>query len=149
MSGFTKPSEAPASDGWKFSVEENIGSLFVFEPLEEKEIEDAFNGGTKKIIEAHVTEIDLENPVKGSETHENVWIFPAWVQGALRSSIAEGEKVLGRLGQDPDKGRGKNIAWVLEDPDEEDEEAAIAWLNSRSRSELSGGSSKSKKSSKK
>lgn len=141
---FVKPSEAPASDGWKFSVDENIGSLFVLEPKEEKEIEDTFNGGTRKIIEADVTEIDLENPAEDSETHEGVWIFPAWVQGAIRSSIAEGGMVLGRLGQDPDKGRGKNVAWVLEDPDEEDIEAATAWLNARSRSKLGAGTAKKK-----
>lgn len=139
--GFSKPSEAPADSGWKLSVEENIGSLFVFEPKQETEIEDKFNGGERKIIVADVTEIDLENPSE-SETHKDVWVFPAWIQGSIRHAISSGEKVLGRLGQDPDKGRGKNVAWVIEDPDEEDMEAAEAWLSNRSRSELGGGTKK-------
>lgn len=145
---FAKPSEAPASDGWKFSTEENIGSLFVFEPKEEKEVDTDW--GEKTIIVADVTEIDLENPVDDSETHEDVYIFPAWVQGSIRHAIATGEKVLGRLQQDADKGQGRNAAWVIEDADDEDIEAATAWLNARSRSQLgAGGTSDKKKKSKK
>lgn len=130
MNQFAKPSEAPASDGWKFSTEENIGGLFLFWPKEETTIEDKFNGGDRKIIVADVAEIDLEN-AEASEFHEDVWIFPAWVQGALRSRIDTGEMVLGRLGQDAEKGRGKNVAWVLEDADDEDMEAAQAYVNFR------------------
>lgn len=146
---FMKPSEAPAGSDYKFSTEENIGSLFVLEPKEEKEVETEH--GDKKVIVATVTEIDLENPVDNSESHEDVWVFPAWIQGSIRSSIAEGGMVLGRLAQDADKGKGKNAAWVLEDPDEEDIEAATAWLNARSRATLGVDEKKSskKKSSKK
>lgn len=140
---FAKPSEAPASDGWKFSTEENIGSLFVFEPKEEKEVDTDW--GEKTIIVADVTEIDLENPVDDSETHEDVYIFPAWVQGSIRYAIATGEKVLGRLQQDADKGQGKNAAWVIEDADDEDMEAATAWLNARSRNQLGAGEKSDKK----
>lgn len=143
--GFSKPSEAPADSGWKFSVEENIGSLFVFEPKEEKDVET--NWGDKTIIVADITEIDLENPSE-SETHPDVYVFPAWVQGSIRHAIADGGMVLGRLQQDAEKGQGKNLAWVIEDPDDEDIEAATAWLNSRSRSQL-GASAKDKKKSKK
>lgn len=147
---FAKPSEAPAGDGWKFSVDENIGSLFVIEPKAEDEMDDKYNvGQTRKYIVADVTEIDIENPVEDSETHDDVWIFPAWIQGAIRHAIADGGMVLGRLAQDPDKGRGKNVAWVLEDPDEEDIEAATAWLNNRSRSKLGADSGSGKKKSKK
>lgn len=137
MSGFTKPSEAPSGvDGWKFSVDENIGSLFVIEPKREGEMDDKYNvGKTRKYIVADVTEIDISNPAK-SVTYEDVWIFPAWIQGELRGLIDDGGKLLGRLGQDPDKGRGKNVAWVMEDPDDEDIEAATEWLNGRSRKAL-------------
>lgn len=141
---FSKPSEAPVGGGYKFSVEENIGALFVIEPKSEDEIDDTFHPGkTRKIIVADVTEIDLDDPT-ASETHEEVWIFPAWVQGAIRASIPDG-MVLGRLGQDAEKGVGKNVAWVLEDADDEDTEAATAWLNSRSKSKLSGGSEKKRR----
>lgn len=140
---FAKPSEAPASDGWKFSTEENIGSLFVFEPKEEKEVDTDW--GERTVIVADVTEIDLENPVDDSETHEDVYIFPAWVQGSIRHAIATGEKVLGRLQQDADKGQGKNAAWVIEDADDEDMEAATAWLNARSRNQLGAGEKSDKK----
>lgn len=139
---FAKPSEAPASDGWKFSVEENIGGLFVIEPKEEGEIENQFGPGMSKYIEADVTEIDLDN-VEESETHESVWIFPAWIQGSIRHAIADGGMVLGRLQQDADKGRGNNAAWVLEDADDEDIEAATAWLNQRNRSKLGSASGSS------
>lgn len=139
---FMKPSEAPAGgDGWKFSVEENIGALFVIEPLEELEIEDKFKPGQmRKVINSNITEIDLEDPENDSETHEEVWVFPAWIMGAIRSSIGGG-MVLGRLEQDSEKGQGKNAAWVIEDPDEEDQEAALKWLNSRNKAKLSGGDS--------
>lgn len=130
MTDFTIPSEAPASDGWKFSVDENIGGLFIIWPKKEDEIEDKFNGGQRKIIVADIAEVDLEN-VEDSEFHEEVWVFPAWIQGAIRSSISDGGMVLGRLGQDAEKGRGKNVAWVLEDPDAEDIEAAQAYLKFR------------------
>lgn len=144
---FINPSEAPASDGWKFSVEENIGGLFVIEPKEEGEIENQYGPGMSEYIEADITEIDLDNP-SDSETHEDVWIFPAWIKGAIRHAIPEG-MVLGRLAQDAEKGRGNNAAWVLEDPDEEDIEAATEWLNGRSRSKLKGSSDSGKKTTKK
>lgn len=136
---FMNPSEAPSGgDGWKFSHEDNVGALFVIEPTEEKEVDDKYKPGEKrKIITANITEIDLEDPAEDSETHEDVWVFPAWIQGAIRSSIGGG-MVLGRLGQDAEKGAGKNLAWVLEDADEEDIEAATAWLNARSAGKLSG-----------
>lgn len=140
---FMKPSEAPSGDGWKFSVEENIGGLFVLEPKEEKEVDTDW--GPKTIIVADITEIDLDNPEE-SETHEDVYVFPAWIQGDIRSSIKDEGMVLGRLGQDEKKGQGRNAAWVLEDPDEEDEDAATKWLNNRSRSKLGAGSSKKKRS---
>ena len=149
MSTFMKPSEASASDGWKFSVEENIGGLFLFYPKEETSIEDKFNGGERKIIVADIVEIDLEN-AEDSELHEDVWVFPAWIQGALRSSIADKGMVLGRLGQDAEKDRGKNVAWVLEDPDEEDVEAATAYLDTLGGMKTaSEGSGKTKKKGKK
>lgn len=140
---FAKPSEAPASSEYKFSVEENIGSLFVIEPKEEKEVDTEH--GEKKVIVSTVTEIDLENPVDDSETHDDVWVFPAWIQGSIRHAIADGGMVLGRLQQDADKGKGRNAAWVLEDPDEEDIEAATAWLNARSRNQLGAGEKSDKK----
>lgn len=130
---FLKPSDAPAQEGWKLSVEENIGSLFVFEPKGEKEVDT--DHGLKTVVVADVTEIDLDD-VSESETHEDVYVFPAWIKGDIRHAIAEGGMVLGRLAQDPDKGKGKNAAWVLTEPDEEDAEAAEAWLKQRNRSKL-------------
>lgn len=142
---FVKPSDAPEQDGWKFSVEENIGMLFVIEPKEEIEVETDW--GDKKVIVSDITEIDFDN-AEDSETHEDVYVFPAWIQGDIRHAMPDG-MVLGRLAQDADKGQGKNAAWVLEDPDEEDIEVATAWLNSRSRAKLGASGSKKKSSKKK
>lgn len=141
---FATPSEAPASDGWKFATEENIGSLFVIEPKSEEEKDNEFGPGMTKYIVADVTEIDEDDPTE-SETHTDVWIFQKWIQGAIRHLIADGGMALGRLGQDADKGRGKNAAWILEDPDEDDIETATEWLNNRSRTALGGDKKKSKK----
>lgn len=139
MSHFTKPSEAPSGGDWKFSDEENLGSLFVLEPVgEEQEMANDFGGtGTSKYIPCNVTKIDYDDPAN-SETHENVYIFPAWIRGVVRGLIADGGMALGTLAQDKSKGKGKNAAWVLEDPDDEDIEAATAWLNARSAGQLGG-----------
>lgn len=131
MNTFMKPSEAPSTDGYKFSTEENIGALFIIWPKAEDEMENTYQPGKmSQYIISDVAEIDLEN-VEDTEYHEDVWIFPAWIRGAIRSSIADGGMVLGRLEQDATKGKGKNAAWVLEDPDEEDIEAAQAYLQFR------------------
>ena len=152
MSDFIIPSEAPASDGWKFSTDENIGGLFILWPKEEAEMENTFQPGKmSQYIVADVAEVDLEN-AEDSEFHEDVWVFPAWIRGALRSSIADGGMVLGRLGQDASKGKGKNVAWVLEDPDAEDIEAAQAYLKYRNTPKTASegeGKAKTKKKGKK
>ena len=138
--GFAKPSEAPEQSGWSLEDEENIGSLFVIEPKEEKEVETK-DYGKKTVVVASVTEIDRENPSK-SVTHDDVYIFAGWVKGSVRHLIEDGGMALGELAQDADKGQGKNAAWVLEDYDKEDEEAATAWLNARSQGALGGGKKK-------
>ncbi len=126
---FAKPSEAPASgDGWTFADKDNVGELFLITPLREDST--TVTRGKKaeevKIIVADVVHIDTKKPAK-SELHEEVFIFPKWVQGALRGYIGE-RKVLGRLNQDADKSQGDRPAWVLDDASKADIEAATEYL---------------------
>ena len=126
---FGKPSDAPAGgDGWKFSVEDNLGKLFLITPLRTETTKGFEEGTETEVIVADIVELNEKKPEK-SEEHENVFIFPKWIQGSLRGYIGE-KRVLGRLDQDASKGRGKNAAWVLEDADDDDVAIARAYLAS-------------------
>lgn len=129
--GFGKPSEAKGGgDGWTLADEDNLGRLLLFTPLREdsttvkrgKKTEDT------KIIVADVVVIDEKKPER-SELHEDVFVFPKWIQGSLRSFIGE-QRVLGRLDRDAEKSQGDRPAWVLEDADADDEKLARRYLDS-------------------
>ena len=130
---FAKPSEAPAGgDGFKLT-EEGRDRLLLITPLREDEVpaygKAGKNGEKQRIIVADVVVINEKRPEK-SEEHSNVWIFPAYVQGALRGYIGE-RRVLGRLRNTEDTTGETSEAggyyWVLEDATEEDVEAATAY----------------------
>lgn len=129
-SRFAKPSEAPAAgEGWKLEDDENDGELFLITPLREIEVETK-KYGDKKVIVADIVKINTKKPEK-SEEHEEVYVWAAWVQGAIRSSIGD-QQVLGRLDQEADKSAGKGYVWKLQDADDDDIEAAEAYLASLS-----------------
>lgn len=118
---FGKPSEAKGGgDGWTFADPDNIGELFLFTPLREDVTTVTRGKKTEevKIIVADVVHINEKKPPK-SELHEEVFIFPKWVQGSLRSYIGD-RRVIGRLARDAAKSQGDRAAWVLEDADDDD-----------------------------
>ena len=130
---FAKPSDAPAGgDGFKLT-EEGRDRLLLITPHREEEVpaygKAGKNGERQRIIVADVVVIDEKNPAK-SEEHEDVWIFPAYVQGSLRGYIGE-RRVLGRLRNTEDTSGEKSAAggyyWVLEDATKKDVEKATAY----------------------
>ncbi len=119
---FAKPSEAPAGgDGWKFADDANDGELFLITPLR-KETVNTTEYGEKEVIVADVVLINTKKPAK-SEEHEEVFVFGAWLQGAIRHAIGE-RRVLGRLDKAADKKSGRGYVWKLEDADDDDIDAA-------------------------
>lgn len=134
---FAKPSEAPAGgDGWKFADDDNDGALFLITPLR-KDTVNTEDYGEKEVIVADVVKLNEKKPEK-SEEHEEVFIFGAWVQGALRAYIGE-RRVLGRLDKAADKKSGRGYVWKLEDADDDDVEVARAYLASLDPFKTKGG----------
>lgn len=127
---FAKPSEAPASgDGWKLEDDDNDGELFIITPLRKETVETK-KYGEKEVVVADVVKVDRKRPEK-SEEHDDVFIWAAWVQGAIRSYIGE-RRVLGVLDKEADSSAGKGYVWKLQDADEDDVDAARAYLSSLS-----------------
>ena len=125
---FAKPSEAPAGgDGWKFASDDNDGELFLITPLR-KETVNTTEYGEKEVIVADVVHLDEKKPAK-SEEHEEVFVFGAWLQGAMRAFIGE-RRVLGRLDKAADKKSGRGYVWKLEDADDDDITVAREYLAS-------------------
>lgn len=124
---FAKPSEAPSTggDGWKFETDDNVGSLFLITPLRTQTVATEKYGDAEVVV-CDIVGINEKKPAR-SELHEEVFVFGSWTKGALRGYIGE-RKVLGRLGQDAFKSKSKTPAWVLEDADDDDIEAARAYL---------------------
>ena len=123
---FAKPSDAPntGGDGWRFEVEDNIGSLFLINPLREEDfVSEEY--GASKIIVADIVEIHEKKPEK-SEVHEEVFVFDGWTKGSLRGYIGD-RKVLARLGQGDKVGK-KSAPWILEDADDDDIAMARAYM---------------------
>lgn len=124
--GFAKPSEAPAAgDSWRLETEEHLGDLFMITPLREITTK-GFEDADTQVIVCDIVHIDEKKPEK-SEEHSEVYVWAKWIQGSLRGYIGE-QRVLGRLAQDASKAKGKNAAWVLEDADKDDVEAATEYL---------------------
>lgn len=125
---FAKPSEAPAGgDGWKLADDDNDGELFLITPLRKETVTTA-EYGDKEVIVADVVHINTKKPAK-SEEHEEVFVFGAWLQGAIRHAIGE-RRVLGRLDKAADKKSGRGYVWKLEDADDDDIDAAREYLAS-------------------
>lgn len=137
---FAKPSEAPAGgDGWKFADDDNDGDLFLITPLR-KEMVNTAEYGEKEVIVADIVKINEKKPAK-SEEHEEVFIFGAWLQGAVRAFIGE-RRVLGRLDKAADKKSGRGYVWKLEDADDDDIELAREYLASLDPFAKKGGKAK-------
>lgn len=129
-SKFARPSDAPAGgEGWKLEADENDGKLLLITPLRKETIETK-KYGDKEVIVSDIVVINRKKPEK-SEEHEDVYVWGAWIQGAIRSSIGD-RQVLGTFKKQKDDSSGKGYIWVLEDADEKDEEAAEAYLASLS-----------------
>jgi hypothetical protein len=134
---FAKPSEAPAGgdswsliDGTEPKSGSNVDRLMLFTPLR-KETTDVTRGKkteSVEIIVADVVLIDEKKPAK-SEEHLDVWVFPKWIQGALRGFVRE-RKVLGRLRKVDDAASAVGYHWELEDVGAEETAAAKAYLAS-------------------
>lgn len=131
---FGKPSEAPSGgDGWNLQ-KDGKDRLILFTPLREEEVsaygKAGKNGEKQRIIVADVVVIDEKNPAK-SEEHEDVWIFPAYVQGSLRGFIDD-RRVLGRLRWTEDTSGAKSASggyyWELEDASKKDVEKAREYM---------------------
>lgn len=142
---FAKPSEAPGGgDGWKLADEANIGRLLIFTPLRKQTT--VVTRGKKsedtEVIVADVVVVNEKKPEK-SELHEEVFVFPRWIQGALRGYIGE-RKVLGRLDTDAEKSQGDRPAWVLEDASNADVKIAEAYLKTVDPFDQKPGKSKAK-----
>ena len=137
---FAKPSEAPAGgDGWKFASDDNDGELFLITPLR-KETVNTTEYGEKEVIVADVVHLNEKKPAK-SEEHEEVFIFGAWLQGAVRAFIGE-RRVLGRLDKAADKKSGRGYVWKLEDADDDDIAVAREYLASLDPFMKKGGKAK-------
>lgn len=124
---FAKPSDAPATggDGFKVEDDENVGELLLITPLRSQTVA-GFEGKEVEVIVADVVVLNEKKPAKSVE-HDEVFFFGGWTKGALRGYIGE-RKVLGRLAKDKSKGRGNNAAWVLEDADADDVAVAREYL---------------------
>lgn len=133
---FAKPSEAPAGDNWSLTdgndpkSGENDGELFLITPLR-KETVKTKDYGDKECVVADVVHLNEKKPSK-SEEHSDVYIFGGWLMGAIRSSIDNQKKVLGRLVKTADKSAGRGYVWKLEDPDSDDVAVARTYLDSTS-----------------
>ena len=137
---FAKPSEAPAGgDGWKFASDDNDGELFLITPLR-KETVNTTEYGEKEVIVADIVHLNEKKPAK-SEEHEEVFIFGAWLQGAVRAFIGE-RRVLGRLDKAADKKSGRGYVWKLEDADDDDIAVAREYLASLDPFMKKGGKAK-------
>ena len=123
---FAKPSEAKAGgDGFNFEKDENLGKLFLITPLRVQTAK-GFEGKESEVVVADIVELNEKKPERSVE-HEEVFVWGGWTKGAIRGFIGD-KRVLGRLGQDKSKGRGKNAAWVLEDAEPADVAVARAYL---------------------
>lgn len=143
---FAKPSEAPAGgDGWKFASDDNDGGLFLITPLR-KETVNTTEYGEKEVIVADIVHLNEKKPAK-SEEHEEVFIFGAWLQGAVRAFIGE-RRVLGRLDKAADKKSGRGYVWKLEDADDDDIAVAREYLASLDPFAKKGGKAEKGKKSK-
>jgi hypothetical protein len=99
------------------------GSLLVINPLRvETGVTTSF--GSKDAVVADVHVIDGDH---AGDVFRNTMIWPAVLQGQLRSSIG-GNPVLGRLGKGSVIKSGQSAPWVLADATEQDEELATAYL---------------------
>jgi hypothetical protein len=116
---FTKPAAASGIQ-W----EQLLGKLLLIEPKSlERDVQTVH--GAKDAVRADVTVLD-EAP--GPEEYPDALIFPSVLITQVRSAI--GEQVLGRLAQGVPK-VGQKPPWRLNDATDEDINAGVAYLKSR------------------
>lgn len=117
------PFSAPGSSN--FDIPEYKGNLLLITPLAfETEVKTTF--GEKDAVRADIVILDGED---GPEAHDDVLIFPLVLIGQTKGRVGKG-MVLGRLGQREPSKPGQNPAWALEDPTDEDKQAARDYLAS-------------------
>lgn len=137
---FAKPSESKGGgDGWNMT-EEAEGRLLLITPLREDEAETK-EYGTKPVTICDVVVINEKKPEK-SEEHTGVYAWGGYLRGSLHSYVGE-RQVLGRLVKGKTKERG-NYPWLLEDADDDDIKAAIAYKESVDPFAVKGSKSKAK-----
>lgn len=115
------PFSNPSSGGTK--VTDYNGSLLLITPKEYKE-SIATSYGEKDAVAVDLVVLDGTDEV---EEHEDVLLFQGVLIGQTKGKVNKG-MVLGRLGQRPATKPGQNPAWALEDPTDEDKDAARAYL---------------------
>jgi hypothetical protein len=103
--------------------ENYVGRLMLLTPTE-KVTGISTTVGTKDAIRADIVVLDGPN---SPEQFRDALVFPLVLQGQLRTNVATGRTVLGRLGQG-DKKPGQNAPWKLADPTEADKSIARAHL---------------------
>ena len=69
----------------------------------------------------------LDGKYANAEPYTDVYVFQKVLQGQLKAKVGTGRYVLGRLGKGIAR-PGQSAPWVLQDPTEQDKEAARAYL---------------------
>jgi hypothetical protein len=104
------------------------GKLLLVKPTSKEEgISTTF--GPADAIVADVVVLDGGNDW---EQYSDVYVFQKALQGQLKAKVGSGRYVLGRLGKGTAK-PGQSPPWLLEDPTEEDKEAARTYLKSEEK----------------
>ena len=117
---FSNPAEPTGGD--KLPLKELLGSLLLFTVHEHvRGIETTF--GISDAVRCDVAALDGDH--KG-EVYADSLVFPRVLQSQLAPNI--GGMVLGRLGQGTAK-PGKNAAWILDDPSDDDRDAGRKYLS--------------------
>ncbi len=126
-SPFSKPATTGPTDKIEWAKLE--GALIMVEPFSlETGINTSF--GAKDAVKASVHVID--GPLAGTD-YPNALIFGRALYSQLASQV--GAKVLGRVGKGFQK-PGQAAPYVLVDPTEDDEDAALVWLAARNAAPL-------------
>jgi hypothetical protein len=116
MTTFSAPA-APGATGDKFDIKAHNGALLLIDVNGIKEQVETVHGPADAIA-CNIAVLDGEH--KGDE-YDDTLVFPRVLVGQLKGSI--GKQVLARLGQG-EKQPGKNPAWILNAPTDDDTEVA-------------------------
>lgn len=110
--------------------------LILLTPLEVKRDQPNFDGtGLRDVTFGDVVVLDGPG---APEVHHGTPIYPALLQGQIRSNIGTGRSNLGRLGKDGSRQkRGQSAPWILGAPTDADKKIARAYLASYQASQHS------------